>query len=130
LTGIRKLRGYKQEQLAEYLNVKRQTYSAYERDVSVPDAMTLASLSSLLDVSTDYLVGRAESFGTPYSPVVTDENKIAAEWFGDELKRIFVESGRISPDEVPTEEFWNDAVRLVRAAVAFEQAQQQISAHS
>ena len=50
-----------QDDVALHLNVKRQTYSAYERDVSIPDAQVLLSIAEYFGVTTDYLLGRAES---------------------------------------------------------------------
>ncbi len=62
LAYIRRSKGMTQEQVAKTLNVKRQTYSAYERDVSSIDADTILNLSNTFKVSADYLLGReAES---------------------------------------------------------------------
>ena len=49
-----------QQDLADVLGVKRQTYSAYERDLSVPDANTLLKIAEYFDVSLDYLLERTE----------------------------------------------------------------------
>ncbi len=57
LKTARKSKGMTQDDVALLLNVKRQTYSAYERGVSVPDAITLNKLASYFEVSTDYLLG-------------------------------------------------------------------------
>lgn len=53
LRAIRKERRIRQEEIAEYLGVKRQTYSAYERAVSVPDSLTLKKLADYFGVSTE-----------------------------------------------------------------------------
>ncbi|MFV0401898.1 MAG: helix-turn-helix domain-containing protein [Oscillospiraceae bacterium] len=53
LREIRKERGIRQEEVADFLGVKRQTYSAYERAVSVPDSLTLKKLADYFDVSTE-----------------------------------------------------------------------------
>nr|DAT08313.1 MAG TPA: helix-turn-helix domain protein [Caudoviricetes sp.] len=45
-----------QEDVASFLNIKRQTYSAYERGISTPDAITLKKLASFFDVSFDDLL--------------------------------------------------------------------------
>ena len=58
LKEVRELRGLTQNSVATCLNIKRQTYSAYERAISVPDANTLASLANLFQVSADYLLER------------------------------------------------------------------------
>lgn len=54
LKKIRKEKKITQEEISGYLGVKRQTYSAYERGVSVPDSLTLKKLADYFGVSTDY----------------------------------------------------------------------------
>jgi len=54
LQAARKSRKINQEDVARHLDVKRQTYSAYERGVSVPDSLTLKKLADLFEVSTEY----------------------------------------------------------------------------
>jgi transcriptional regulator with XRE-family HTH domain len=58
LKEAREARGLTQDDVANYLNVKRQTYSAYERNKSIPDALTLNKIAELLNVSNDYLLQR------------------------------------------------------------------------
>lgn len=53
LREIRKERGLRQEEVANFLGVKRQTYSAYERAVSVLDSLTLKKLADFFDVTID-----------------------------------------------------------------------------
>lgn len=53
LREIRKEKNIRQEEVANYLGVKRQTYSAYERSVSVPDSWTLKSLADYFEVSIE-----------------------------------------------------------------------------
>lgn len=66
LKSLRKEKGFKQEYLANLLNIKRQTYSAWERDVSSPDVNTVNQLAELYGVSIDFLLGREhESSDTP-----------------------------------------------------------------
>jgi len=54
LQTARKAKSLNQEEVAAYLDVKRQTYSAYERGVSVPDSLTLKKLADYFEVSTEY----------------------------------------------------------------------------
>ena len=59
--NIRKLRkkhGMNQKELAEKLNIRRQTVSAYEREVSIPDIYTLIRIADIFSVSLDELAGR------------------------------------------------------------------------
>jgi len=54
LKTIRKKRGITQEEVSGFLEVKRQTYGAYERGVSTPDSRTLKKLADYFGVSTEY----------------------------------------------------------------------------
>lgn len=49
-----------QEDIAEILGVKRQAYSAYERNRSLPDAKALIKLADTFGTSVDYLIGRTD----------------------------------------------------------------------
>ena len=53
---LRKQRGWSQEQLAEMLNVSRQSVSKWEGGLSIPDLDKIIKMSSLFGVSTDYLL--------------------------------------------------------------------------
>lgn len=55
---LRKEKGLNQEHLAKILSIKRQTYSAWERDVSSPDVDTVNRLAEFYGVSTDFIFGR------------------------------------------------------------------------
>lgn len=56
---LRKQKGLSQEELAECLNVSRQTISRWELDTALPDATNLVQLSKLFEVSTDYLLNES-----------------------------------------------------------------------
>ncbi|NLB89882.1 MAG: helix-turn-helix transcriptional regulator [Clostridiales bacterium] len=72
LAKARKAAGYSQEQVAQVLSIKRQTYSAYERDVSIPDAITLGKLADLFQLSADSLLGKQPPFAPPDKTNITD----------------------------------------------------------
>ncbi len=66
--AIRNLRidhGYTQQQVAQYLNIKQNTYSQYEIGVLSYPIDTLMKLADLYGVSVDYLLGRT-TVKTPY----------------------------------------------------------------
>lgn len=66
--NIRSLRvdaGMTQQQVAEYLNVKQNTYSQYEIGVLNYLIDVLCRLADLYQVSVDYLLGRTDE-KTPY----------------------------------------------------------------
>lgn len=56
LTKLRKASGMSQEELAEKLNVSRQSISRWEMGSAMPDATNLLLLSQVFHVSADYLL--------------------------------------------------------------------------
>ncbi|MDE6661656.1 MAG: helix-turn-helix domain-containing protein, partial [Anaeroplasmataceae bacterium] len=54
---FRLAKGWTQEELAEKLNVTRQTISKWEQGINEPDIDTLKKLSEVFDVSIDELIG-------------------------------------------------------------------------
>ncbi len=53
---LRKQRGWSQEELANRVNVSRQSVSKWESDSSVPEMDKIVQMSSIFNVSTDYLL--------------------------------------------------------------------------
>lgn len=53
---LRKKNGWSQEELAEKLNVSRQSVSKWESGLSVPDLNKIIGMSALFGVSTDFLL--------------------------------------------------------------------------
>ena len=53
---LRKKNGWSQEELAEKLNVTRQSVSKWEGAQSVPDLNKILLMSRIFEVSTDYLL--------------------------------------------------------------------------
>lgn len=60
IRNLRIDRGYKQKDIADYLNVKQNTYSQYEIGVLNYSIDTLVKLADFYGVSTDYLLGRTD----------------------------------------------------------------------
>lgn len=60
LTALRKGRELTQEQLAEQLNVSRQSISKWESGQVVPDVEKIVELSKAFDVTLDYLLKPSE----------------------------------------------------------------------
>lgn len=68
IINLRKSRGWSQEELAERLDVSRQSVSKWESGVSSPELDKIVAMSTLFGVSTDYLLKdashtEAESLG-------------------------------------------------------------------
>ncbi len=58
LRFLRKSRHMTQEDVAQWLNIHRTTYTKYETDKANPDQACLIELARLFRVSTDYLLGK------------------------------------------------------------------------
>ena len=63
LMNLRKSKGMSQEELAEKLNITRQTVSKWELDQTVPDMNKLIEISKLFGVSLDELTNNIEITG-------------------------------------------------------------------
>lgn len=57
IKSLRKDRGMSQEELAEKLNVVRQTVSKWEQNLSVPDSEMLIKIAEVFEVSVSSLLG-------------------------------------------------------------------------
>lgn len=55
---LRKNKGLKQQELAEILGIKRNTYSDWENGKTEPSFENLIKLADLFEVSLDCLLGR------------------------------------------------------------------------
>ena len=69
LIALRKEKGLTQAQLAEAINICRQSISDWERGVTKPTQDNLLLLSELYGVSVDYLLGKDVSPSAPAVPV-------------------------------------------------------------
>lgn len=60
LKELRQEKKITQDDIAELLKIKRQTYSAWERGKSSPDINTIIRLADYYSVNTDYLLGKTK----------------------------------------------------------------------
>ena len=60
LKELRKSCGYSQQQLAELLNVRQQSYARYENGKGEPNLDTVVKIATIFDVTTDFLLGLSE----------------------------------------------------------------------
>jgi transcriptional regulator with XRE-family HTH domain len=97
LQSIRKQKKINQEEVAQFLDVKRQTYSAYERGVSVPDSLTLKKLADFFEISVEYFFD--------YDGNQTDKAK--ARNVREEKLLIFARRAEKIPDEIRERIFRN-----------------------
>ena len=68
LTKRRKLLGITQDELAEKLDVSRQSISKWENGECMPEAEKLIKLADILDISLDELTGRETAYRTEPAP--------------------------------------------------------------
>lgn len=73
IIDLRKKNGWSQEELAERLNVSRQSVSKWESGMSIPDLNKIIAMSELFGVSTDYLVKDTLDAPTPSESASTDD---------------------------------------------------------
>lgn len=75
IQALRKQRNMSQEELANILNISRQAISKWEIGESQPDIENLVTISSIFNVSTDYLVKDGASVATNNSNYTTSYKK-------------------------------------------------------
>lgn len=73
---LRKKQGWSQEELAEKLEVSRQSVSKWESGLSVPDLNKIIGMSALFGVSTDFLLKDELEEITPSETAETDDAPI------------------------------------------------------
>lgn len=84
IMSLRKKQGWSQEELAERLNVSRQSVSKWEGEQSVPDITKIIQMSEIFNVSTDYLLKEDKMEENTYRmhteniPVESEENITAS----------------------------------------------------
>lgn len=74
LTNMRKSKGLSQEQLAQKLDLTRQTISKWELDQSTPDLEYIVKLSDFYGVTTDHLIKGEPSGQTSDTVKYTSES--------------------------------------------------------
>lgn len=73
LISLRKQNGWSQEEVAQKLNVSRQSVSKWESGMSIPDLDKIVKLSQIYGVTTDYLL-KDEIEETPYIEGIHENN--------------------------------------------------------
>ena len=79
---LRKKYGWSQEELAERLDISRQSVSKWESGVSIPDLERIVSMSQLFGVTTDYLLKdemEETEFADEMTPEITEGKVITVE---------------------------------------------------
>jgi transcriptional regulator with XRE-family HTH domain len=93
LKELRKDKGLTQDDMANFLCVKRQTYSAYERQISLPDIIILDKLSNFFGVSVDYLLGK-----TNYKKIINELSASESIVVDESQKELLKKNDDLSPE--------------------------------
>lgn len=77
IMSLRKKNGWSQEELAEKLNVSRQSVSKWESGVSIPDISKILLMGEIFSVTTDYLLKDSEQDENyrPQLPAGTEDSE-------------------------------------------------------
>lgn len=89
LYELRKQKGFSQEELANRLNVSRQTVSKWEVGESTPDMEKLVAMSDLFEISLDELVKGEESEKETTSGQIS-----RSEFYNDFKEHVLTEDNR------------------------------------
>ena len=90
LYELRKQKGFSQEELANRLNVSRQTISKWEVGESTPDMEKLVAISDLFEISLDELVLDKEEETIP----VASEQIVKSELYSDIKEHVLTEDNK------------------------------------
>ena len=94
IINLRKSRGWSQEELAERLNVSRQSVSKWESGISNPDLDKIVAMSTLFGVSTDYLLKDATA----------EEREPIHDFARDDVDEEIFEGEIIEEEQIPKRE--------------------------
>ena len=74
---LRKKYGWSQEELAERLDISRQSVSKWESGASIPDLERIVGMSQLFGVTTDYLL-KDEMEETEFADGMSQEESVSS----------------------------------------------------
>ena len=82
----RKAKGLSQEELAERLNVVRQTVSKWENGLSVPDSQSLIRIGCVLDIPVSKLLGEPEQ-KVDHDESVVEKLEVLNRYYADRRRK-------------------------------------------
>ena len=85
---LRKAKGLTQDDIANKVNVSSQAVSKWENDINMPDVGILLNLGSILDVTTDELLGKEMAVPAKYEPETVPKD------FSKLMLRVLVDSNQ------------------------------------
>lgn len=97
---LRKKQGWSQEQLAEQLNISRQSVSKWESGASIPDLDKILKMSQIFGVSTDFLLKdeleQEQPSEVAYEDEVLEGKLVSLEEANEYMTMIELASGKIA----------------------------------
>ena len=96
ITALRKQNGWSQEELAEKMDISRQSVSKWESGTSIPDLDKVIRLSGIFGVSTDYLLKDEIEELTPEDAAEVVEEKKVRSISLEEANRFMDLTGKLS----------------------------------
>ena len=97
IRSLRLKNGYTQQYVADYLGIKRPTYTRYESGTNQPDFETTLKIAELYKVSTDFLLGRKQAKKIDPSPDGSIE-KIMRD--RPDIAKLLIDMSELSDDQV------------------------------
>lgn len=117
LKSLREEREISREELAQAIDVSYWTIAKYESRARMPDIPTLIKLSNALNVTVDYLIGRAETEDGTILPLSTIDEQLP-----EEIKRLllredigpYIELASLAADAKLSEDELNAIINVIR----------------
>jgi transcriptional regulator with XRE-family HTH domain len=122
-TRLKELRGklgLTQKEFALKMHVSTSTVAMWEVEKREPDFATLCKMADMFGVTTDYLVGHVHIEDIQQQQRL-EVNKSDTKDIGAAFTTLLIEAGWLASPEDLTVELKENAMRLIRAAIAFQQ---------
>jgi HTH-type transcriptional regulator, competence development regulator len=116
-------RGYTQSQMAAKLNMTEANFSSYERDKSIPPSEKLSQIASILNVSTDYLLGHTD-IPTPFTDKANSNESSIPDWASSrdirDFKKMLEDDAPVMFDGMPLDDEDKEKVLKVMEAIFWD----------
>jgi transcriptional regulator with XRE-family HTH domain len=111
LLELRKKKGLKQREMAEFMGISLRAWQYYESGEKKPDVDGLTRLADFFDVSMDYLSGRSDDPNPPERGEVSPEEAEFLKWVDENLEGSFFYDFDKSPED--SKKYMMETLRMV-----------------
>jgi len=108
--------GVNASKLTSDIGINHSSITGWKKGHAKPSYGALVRIANYFNVSVEYLEGKTDD----RTPIPFETKNNAAEKFGDAIKRLFIESGKMPEGGEMTDEFYEYAKNLIRAAVSID----------